>query len=202
MKLIVGLGNPGKEYEKTRHNAGFIFLDNLIQHSKIASSGENLTFKNEKKFEAEIVEVSLSGEKIILVKPQTFMNLSGGSVRKIMDFYKIEPKNLIIVADDVDLPVGMVRIRKEGTSGGHNGLQNIIDQIKTDSFCRIRLGISFRVEGRSPIDTKKYVLDPISDREKPILMDAIGEAIIYILEYLGKKTEIPCHSFEVISKTE
>ena len=114
MKIIVGLGNPGKKYENTRHNVGFLALDRIMERFK------DDRFKLEKKFDAEIVKLKVGGEDIILAKPQTFMNLSGQAVRKIVDFYKVNPeKDLIVVYDDVDIPLGKVRVRDEGSSAGH-----------------------------------------------------------------------------------
>lgn len=202
MKIIVGLGNPGKEYEGTRHNAGFMFVDRLAKCEQIKPVGEELIFNLEKKFEAEIATTSAKGEKIILVKPQTFMNLSGKAVSKILSFYKADPKDLIIVNDDIDLPVGTIRIRKEGSGGGQKGLENIISEIKTDNFIRIRLGISESGEKVDRIETVNYVLGKIGKRELPVLENVILEGINYLLEYIGTEREIPCHTIEIAGKEE
>lgn len=203
LKIIVGLGNPGKEYEGTRHNAGFMFLDAFVGHKEIASADKEIIFSLEKKFEAKIAEVLRNGEKIILVKPQTFMNQSGKAVAAILNFYKAEAKDLIVAADDIDLPVGTARIRKEGGSAGQKGLQNIIDSIGNNEFVRIRIGIGSGTEPfdkaqsrQSNFETAEYVLGRIGKREMPIIENVIKSSCDYILEYLGTKQEIPSHTIE------
>ena len=200
MKIIVGLGNPGQEYEGTRHNSGFCFVEALARKPELVSADEVLRFHTDKKFEAEIAQTKAKGEKIILVKPQTFMNLSGNSVSKLMSFFKACFEDLVIVADDKDLPLGHVRIRKDGGSAGQKGLQNIIDTLKNDRFIRIRIGIAeFLGNTResdpteNALDTVEFVLSQFSDREIPILKKAIAETIEYILPYLGesKNEQIP-----------
>jgi len=203
MKIIVGLGNPGKQYESTRHNAGFYFLDRLISHTELAPVGESLNFQNEDKFDAEITQTDLKGEKIILVKPQTFMNLSGRAVAKIAQYYKAELSDIIIVSDDVDLPLGQARIRSEGSSGGQKGLQHVIDTLKTEKLLRVRLGVRSNEghEGNTalsrPLDTANYVLEKFSLRELPIFKAICDETIKYLLLHLGQKHEIPAHTLEV-----
>lgn len=152
MYIIVGLGNPGRKYENTRHNVGFMAIDELAGKHRIAVS--------EKKHKAEIGKGIIGGEKAILVKPQTFMNLSGESVREIIDYYKIEEKTeLIVISDDVSLDVGALRIRKKGSAGGHNGLKNIILHLGHDEFQRIKIGV-----GKKPddYDLADYVLGHFS----------------------------------------
>lgn len=197
MKIIVGLGNPGKEYKGTRHNAGFMFVERLAKCEQIKPVDEELIFNFEKKFDSKVATISAKGEKIILVKPQTFMNLSGKAVSKILSFYKADPKDLIIVNDDIDLPIGTIRIRKEGSGGGQKGLENIISEIKTDNFIRIRLGISESGEKVDRIETVNYVLGKIGKRELPVLENVILEGINYLLEYIGTEREIPCHTIEM-----
>jgi len=201
MKLIVGLGNPGQKYAGTRHNAGFVFLDKLAENKALAPVDEELIFKIEKKFEAETAELSHKGEKFILAKPQTFMNLSGTAVNKLMQFYKINPPELIVISDDIDLPVGTIRVRPEGTSGGQRGLQNIIETLGSDKFLRIRIGVRPVDENLNesdnpagPFDATELVLSKFSDRELGIVGKVIDDAINYILPYLGGKEEIPSHS--------
>jgi PTH1 family peptidyl-tRNA hydrolase len=135
MKLIIGLGNPGQKYENTRHNIGFIFLDNL--HKKWSLSD----FKLEKGFDAEISQGRIGGKKIILVKPQKFMNLSGETVKKIMAFYKTELEDLLVIHDDIDITIGKFKFSTDSTSAGHKGVQNIIDNLNTKKFARLRIGI-------------------------------------------------------------
>ncbi len=208
MKIIVGLGNPGKEYENTRHNAGFRFVDELATRPELAPAGKILRFRTEKKFEAEIVETAKDGEKILLVRPLTFMNLSGQAVSMILSYFKVSPEDLIVAADDKDLPIGQARIRNEGGSAGQKGLQNIIDTLKTDQFTRIRLGIT-KYDGDATefdppegiLDTAEFVLSPFSDREVPILSKVIEETIKYVLPYLGNKNDkIPDHTLDLLNK--
>ena len=200
MKLLVGLGNPGEKYEGTRHNAGFMFLDRLVCAKELAPAGECIALSHDKKFDAEIGETLFEGEKLVFIKPQTYMNLSGEAVRKIMEYHKAEAKDLLVISDDIDLPVGMVRVRKEGSSGGQKGLQSIIDHIKSNEFIRIRIGIRTAEDSETSankFDAVNFVLGKFTDREKPLVDLSIGEAVEYILPYLGRAEEVPSHSFEV-----
>lgn len=167
MKLIVGLGNPGSKYEHTRHNMGFDTLDLLNETLKIKL--------DKKKFQG----LYGKGEGIILFKPETFMNLSGIAVREIMTFYKIDIEDLLVISDDMALPVGKIRLRDAGSSGGHKGLQNIIDNLGTDKFKRVRIGI-----GEPKINTIDFVLSKPSKEEAPLISDAQKHAKDAILEYL------------------
>ena len=133
MYVIVGLGNPGKKYENTRHNMGFLAVDVLAEKYDIKV--------NKIKFKSLVGEGRIAGEKVVLAKPQTYMNLSGEAVREIVDFYKIEPQQLIVIYDDIDIDTGAIRIRKKGSAGTHNGMRNILYQIRTEDFPRIRVGI-------------------------------------------------------------
>lgn len=135
MQIIIGLGNPGKKYENNRHNAGFLFLDEIQKLSKFSE------FKFEKKFNAEISEGILAGEKTILLKPQTFMNHSGQAVRAILVFYKLSPSNVIIAHDDLDIEVGGFKISEDSRAAGHNGVQNIFDLLDTQRIKRLRIGV-------------------------------------------------------------
>ena len=133
MKLVVGLGNPGKEYENTRHNLGFMFLDYLI---------EKYNFKIEtSKFNAKIGEIYINNEKIIFAKPQTFMNLSGNSVQKIKEFYKLDTEDILVIFDDLDIPFGEVRYKLNGSGGTHNGMKNIVQMLNSKNFPRLKIGI-------------------------------------------------------------
>lgn len=192
MKLIVGLGNPGEEYKNTRHNAGFVFIDQFFN----TVGGEKKDFAFEKKFNCEIAEVSNKYEKIILAKPQTFMNLSGTAVEKILSFYKIPADDLIVVSDDVDLLVGQARIRHDGSSGGQKGLQNIIDNLSSGEFTRVRIGIGSDKK-TAEYDTADYVLGKFSDDEKKSLVE-INELIIkYLIQFLENGQKIPAHSLSL-----
>jgi|SRR5690554_319989 PTH1 family peptidyl-tRNA hydrolase len=155
MKLIVGLGNPGKKYQETRHNVGFMFVD------KIAND-LGIKFTLNKQLKSEIAEANVKGEKVILIKPQTFMNLSGEAVRSVQNYYKIELEDILVIYDDLDLPTGKIRIRKSGSSGGHKGMQNIIELIKTQEVKRVRIGIDSEYKK----DTIDYVLGKFSIDER------------------------------------
>ena len=164
MKLIVGLGNPGKEYENTRHNAGFDVIDILANNLGISIS--------QKKFNALLGSTTINGEKVLLMKPQTFMNLSGQSVIQAVTFYKIDIKDILIIHDDLDLPVGKVRIRAKGSSGGQNGMKNIINHLKTQEFARIRVGIGHETKN-NVID---YVLKKVSKEDLPAYNESLTKA--------------------------
>jgi len=151
MKLIVGLGNPEKKYENTRHNVGFAFIDYYLKYKKI---DENWS----KKFDGLYIQTVINGEKVIFLKPQTYMNLSGISVKKAMDYYNISIDNLLVVSDDLDLLVGNFKLKPAGSSGGHNGLKNIADNLKSEEFKRLKIGIS----KDDTIDTKDYVLGKLT----------------------------------------
>ncbi|MBU0671258.1 MAG: aminoacyl-tRNA hydrolase [Patescibacteria group bacterium] len=156
MKLIVGLGNPGDKYKNSKHNIGFMILDHFVKD-----------FKIEKKLETEIIK----DKDIIYAKPQTFMNESGRAVSKIAQYYKVKPKDVIIIVDDKDLPFGKLRIRKEGSSGGHNGLKSIIEYLGTKDFTRLRVGI---LDPDKKIkDTSKYVIKDFSRKQKKELSNII-----------------------------
>jgi PTH1 family peptidyl-tRNA hydrolase len=203
MKIIVGLGNPGEKYSATRHNAGFMFVDKLSSHPDLTNVGESLEFHENKKFQASIAETSAKGEKIILVKPVTFMNLSGNAVRAILDFYKCDIDDLIVVSDDLDIPVGYIRIRREGSSGGQKGLQSIIDTIGNDSFQRIRIGIASQSESgesnnqASRYDAVDFVLGKFSPQESSKIKSAIDAAIEYSLPFVFSQEKMPSHTINI-----
>ena len=139
MKLIVGLGNPGKKYEKTRHNIGFLVLDRLVQQHRECDFSN---WEQSKKFNAEICGGTYKGEKVILVKPLTFMNNSGQAVGMIAQYYKIRPNDLIVAHDEKDIPLGEIRVQKDRGPAGHNGVKSIIEHCGTKNFTRIRIGIA------------------------------------------------------------
>ncbi len=165
MKLVVGLGNPGAKYRRTRHNVGFDVLAELANRH----GGTNPTIKHE----AEIVEIFLSDEKIILAAPQTFMNLSGRAVRSLMDFYRLNLEDLIVVCDDLNLDLGRLRLKPSGSAGGQKGLANIIQQTKTEEFARLRIGIG-RPPGR--MDAAAFVLGRFTEAETPEIELAVAKA--------------------------
>jgi PTH1 family peptidyl-tRNA hydrolase len=171
--VIVGLGNPGLKYEQTRHNVGFMFVDRLAENFKA-------TFVLDKQKEAYIAEIYIDGKKHLLVKPVTYMNNSGNAVNKVLNYWNIDPSELIVVYDDMDLEVGKIRIRKFGSAGGHNGMKSIIAHIQTQDFKRIRIGI-----GRS-FDNIEHVLGKFKPSERPLIEEAISMAPTLMFDYLAK----------------
>ena len=166
MFIIAGLGNPGREYENTRHNIGFQFIDDIAKKYQIAML--------ERKHKAVIGKGYIDGQKVILVKPLTYMNLSGESIREVTDYYKVDvTARLVVVSDDINLDVGQLRIRKKGSAGGHNGLKNIILHLGCEDFTRIRMGVSDKPQG---YDLKDYVLGHFTDREQKALEEIFDNA--------------------------
>ncbi|MBT4120812.1 MAG: aminoacyl-tRNA hydrolase [Candidatus Magasanikbacteria bacterium] len=177
MKLIVGLGNPGKRYEKTRHNVGFMILDKLRE--KLGSSGWSLS----KKFNSETSGLTLNGEKVILAKPMTFMNASGQSVQLIAHFYKVAPEDIIVVHDDKDLKLGDVRVQEDRSHAGHNGIKSIIEHIGTQKFTRVRVGVASENEKKMR-DTAKFVLHKFGYFEKKKVEEIVNKSIEEIKKML------------------
>ena len=169
MKLIVGLGNPGKEYENTRHNIGFMTID------KYANKLNLSIIKN--KFNGLFIDTIINGEKTILLKPQAYINLSGEVIKKFVDFYKIDVEDILIIHDDLDLEVGTYKIKQKGSSGGHNGLKNIELHLGTQDYIRIKIGIS----NNKKIDTKDYVLSKLSNEDNKRL-EIVENIIMDILD--------------------
>ncbi|KEI00725.1 aminoacyl-tRNA hydrolase [Clostridium botulinum] len=173
MFLIVGLGNPGKEYEHTRHNVGFDAIDLLAEKYNIEL--------NRKKFKGMYGDGNIAGEKVILLKPLTYMNLSGESVREIMDFYKITNEDIIVIYDDISLEVGRMRIREKGSAGGHNGIKNIIAHLNTDYFPRVKVGVGQPVK----INLVSHVLGKFEKEDESKLnktFEAACNAVQIIIE--------------------
>ncbi|MBS7340340.1 MAG: aminoacyl-tRNA hydrolase [Suilimivivens sp.] len=167
MFVIAGLGNPKKEYDNTRHNIGFAFIDALAEKYSISVM--------DVKHKALTGKGIINGQKVILVKPLTFMNLSGESIRPISDYYKIDTaKELIVISDDISLPPGQIRIRKKGSAGGHNGLKNIIQHLGNEEFQRIRIGVGEKPKG---YDLADYVLGHFSKEEQPLMQEGIKRAM-------------------------
>ena len=163
--IIAGLGNPGKDYETTRHNTGFLFLDVL---------SEKLGFEIKKlKFKSLYADTMIAGKRCIVMKPQTFMNLSGESVRDAAQFYKIPPEHIIVIFDDINIPVGNMRIRRKGSAGGHNGIKNIIYHLGSEDFPRIKIGVGKNAED---VDLKEYVLDGFSKAEAEKVRSVMDDA--------------------------
>lgn len=174
MKLIVGLGNPGREYETTRHNLGFMLIDRLMERT----AGRRLRDEANSK----VAEVQLAGERVVLAKPQTFMNLSGSAVRPLLERYGDgDTANLIVASDEVALPFGMIRVRGRGSAGGQKGLKSIIDRLGTNEFARVRLGVG----PDHPVgDLSMFVLSPIPKRDRDRLdqmLDRAADAVEIII---------------------
>ncbi|KYH28644.1 MULTISPECIES: aminoacyl-tRNA hydrolase [Clostridium] len=174
MFLIVGLGNPGKEYENTRHNVGFDIIDLISEKYNIEI--------NRKKFKGVYGDGNINGERVFLLKPETYMNLSGESVKEISDFYKIPNENIIIIYDDISLDVGRLRIREKGSAGGHNGIKSIIASLGSDVFPRIKVGVGQPMEE----DLVSFVLGRFSDDDRKIL-EKVFEAASAAVEVIIKK---------------
>lgn len=175
MKLIVGLGNPGKEYEKTRHNSGFLAVDELAKllNTKIET----------KDFEALISKINYQGETVILMKPQTYMNESGRAIVKAVNYYHLDiTQDLLILYDDLDLPFGRLRLRENGSSGGHNGIKSIINCLNSQDFRRIRIGIKKEYD----IDTINYVIGKIDKEHEQVWLDSINKAANAAKDYLNE----------------
>lgn len=165
--LIVGLGNPGMQYEKTRHNAGFAVIDKLCDELSISP------FKH--KFKSLITESSIAGKRVLIAKPETYMNLSGSAVGEISSFYKIPPENILVVYDDISLPAGKLRIRAKGSAGGHNGIKDIIAVLGSENFPRVKVGV-----GEKPhpdFDLKDWVLSKMSKEEREKFDEAVKKAV-------------------------
>ena len=174
MKLIVGLGNPGTQYAATRHNIGFEAVDAIADIYKVSM--------NKEKFKAVIGEGIISGEKVILMKPITYMNLSGEAVKMCMQWHKILPDDIIIIYDDVSLDIGQLRIRKKGSAGGHNGIKSIIQHLGTDTFPRIKIGVGEKPPGW---DLANYVLGRFSEEEMKIIcprLKDVAKAVEVMIE--------------------
>ncbi|MDI6689811.1 MAG: aminoacyl-tRNA hydrolase [Actinomycetota bacterium] len=173
--LVAGLGNPGERYRDTRHNLGHLVIDRLAQNLDITIN----EFPPTSSFiRAEFGRARIDEEEVILAKPLTFMNLSGKSIKALLDFFNLSPSRLIVVHDDLDLSLGVVRIKAGGGTGGHRGLDSIIVHLKTDEFTRVRIGIG-RPPGRQ--DPAKYVLNPFTERQWDIIDPAIDRAVAAVL---------------------
>ena len=162
MKLIVGLGNPGSEYAKTKHNVGWRFVDRMSE--RIGATG----WKEKEK--GMVAEGRVGAEKVLLVKPMTYMNNSGECVGPLMRWYKLGPEDVLVVHDDMDIPAGTIRIRKKGSAGGHNGIKSLIAHIGSEKFIRVRIGIGRPLPGRTVIN---HVLEPFAAEDVPRIAEAI-----------------------------
>ena len=168
--IVVGLGNPGSQYASTRHNMGFLTVDKLAQVQKFSF--------NKLRFKAWTGTFSCGGEKVLVMKPQTYMNLSGESVGEAVRFFKVPADHVLVISDDISLPVGKLRIRPSGSAGGHNGLKNIIAHLGTDQFPRIKVGVG--VPQQQGYDTVDYVIGKPNKEEQALLIPALDKAVAAI----------------------
>jgi PTH1 family peptidyl-tRNA hydrolase len=176
-KAVVGLGNPGRRYVGTRHNVGFVVLDLLAEGSRAG--------RFQDRFQAEVAEVSSAREKVLLVKPQTFMNLSGRSVRQVLDFYHLTPADVLVVCDDVHLPLGKLRVRARGSAGGHNGLRDIQAHLGTTEYARLRIGVGAAGEG----ELVEHVLSRFRPSEQAVMSDAVEIAAQAVTVWIEQGTQ-------------
>ena len=177
--MIVGLGNPGKDYEKTRHNVGFRVTDLL--------SGQLKTKIDRLKFQALMRQVDYNGKKVLLVQPQTYMNASGAAVSALASYYKVKPERILVIFDDISLPVGRIRIRRDGSAGGHNGIKSIIQSLGTDQFPRVKVGVG--AKPHPDYDLADWVLSKFSAQEEKALAPALEHAAEAALLVLDQGTE-------------
>lgn len=191
MYLIVGLGNPESEYERTRHNIGFCVINKIAKEF-----GIDIT---KTKFNALYGTGIINGQKVILVKPQTYMNLSGSAVVDFMDFYKLDLENLVVIYDDVDVEIGSIRIRKKGSSGSHNGMKSIVNMLQSEEFTRIRVGIGKPEHSHDMIN---YVIGKINDEEQEKLEPGIDMAKQATIELINNGVDIAMNKFNKSKKEE
>ena len=185
MYIVAGLGNPGREYDMTRHNIGFEAIDYIADNKNVKV--------NKLKYKALYGETKIGTEKVYLVKPQTYMNLSGESIREFCSFFKVPPENVIIINDDISLDTGKIRIRAKGSAGGHNGLKSIIYQLNSDNFPRIRIGVG--APKHEDYELADYVLGRFSKDEIPVLEDAIIKTAKAVEEIIKNNIDSAMNKF-------
>ncbi|SRR6266568_3570950 len=197
MKLIVGLGNPGEKYENTRHNLGFLVIDHLLKHL----GDSKVDWDHASKLKSDIATFTLKEEKVLLVKPQTHMNNSGMAVQLVKDFYKIESEDLWVVYDELDLPLGSIKIRFGGAAAGHHGVESIMEALGTDKFWRYRLGIGVTHDKTHPVgrhdfhDAKEYVLDTFHSGEVGKARELVKKGTDALQMALEKGIEVAMNRF-------
>ena len=190
MFVIAGLGNPGRKYENTRHNMGFLTVDRLAEKHNIKVS--------KIKHKALIGDGIISGRRVLLVKPQTYMNLSGDSLREVMSYYNVDIQDLIVIYDDLDLETGALRIRKKGSAGSHNGMKSVVNQLQSQDFPRIRIGI-----GKSGgLDWKDFVTGKVGKQEGDILAETIARAADAVECILEKGIDRAMNEYNIKPKSE
>ena len=173
MKIIAGLGNPGQKYDKTKNNTGFMTMDHYLNEKGLSLDKD--------KFEGHWTKQKINGEDVILLEPQTFMNESGRSVSQVANFFKVDPADVLIIQDDMDMPIGKIRIRANGKSGGHNGIKSIIRDLGTEKFNRLKIGI------RHPKNTTvvSWVLTPFNDEQQKLMDDAFATSVDIIDDFIS-----------------
>lgn len=186
MKLVIGLGNPGREYDKTRHNIGYMFLDYITGNAK---------FVQNKKFNAMEYEMVINNEKVLFIKPTTFMNLSGEAVAKYANFYKVAPSDILVIQDDLDMDTGKYKLLYNRGDGGHNGIKNIILNLGSRAFLRLKIGIS-----KANIDTKDYVLGKLNKEEQKIIDKVFYGLKDFIVDYLTLNRDLLMGKYNVREK--
>ncbi len=191
MYIIAGLGNPGKEYEGSRHNVGFMTLDRLAEKYHIEV--------REKAHKALIGKGVIEGQRVILVKPQTYMNLSGESIRSVMDYYKADPSEFIVIYDDISLEPGCLRIRGKGSAGGHNGIKNIIAHLGTQEFARVRIGVGAKP---AQMDLADYVLGHFSRDEQAVMKQAYEDGAAAVVSMMTEGVETAMNHFNGAARGE
>lgn len=190
MFVIAGLGNPGKKYENTRHNMGFLVVDRLAEKNDIKV--------NKIKHKALVGDGIISGRKVLLVKPQTYMNLSGESLREVVSYYGVDLEDVIVIYDDFDLETGALRIRKKGSAGSHNGMKSVIYQLQSENFPRIRIGI-----GKSGnLDWKDFVTGKVSGTEKDVIASAVDKAADAVMCILEKGIDKAMNEYNIRPKKD
>ena len=187
MYLIVGLGNPEPEYSKTRHNMGFDVINKIAKKSEIEITRT--------KYNAIYGSGIIENEKVILIKPQTYMNLSGESIKIFMDFYKISPENVLVIYDDMDTEIGTIRIRQKGGAGSHNGMKSVVNHLGTEDFPKIRVGIGRPQD--TDFDRINYVIGQIQDEEYEVLSKAQDKAVEAVISYIKNGIEYTMNRFNV-----
>ena len=173
MKIIAGLGNPGQKYDKTKHNTGFMTMDHYLDEKDLSLDKD--------KFEGHWTKQKINGEDVILLEPQTYMNESGRSVSQVANFFKVDPEDILIIQDDMDMPIGKIRIRANGKSGGHNGIKSIIRELGTEKFNRLKIGI------RHPKNATvvSWVLTPFNDEQQKLMDDAFDTSVKIIDDFIA-----------------
>lgn len=190
MRVVVGLGNPGKQYHGTRHNVGFAVVDALAAAPSVGSF--------QSRFQAQVAESFEGGQKVLLVKPETFMNLSGRSVRQVVDFYQVPLTDLLVVCDDVNLPPGKLRIRVKGSHGGHNGLRDIQSHLGTTDYPRLRIGVGGAEEGQ----LVGHVLSRFRPSERPVIDEAVALAAQAVAVWIQQDIDVCMNRFNAAAGKE